>query len=343
MKIQNIKITLFNETVKAKIHFGDHNQTFLEDSEFFLEADHIINHENYTDDAYNFDICLLHTAVDVIEASKIQGGPDIQIACLPEGPAEHGKACWVGGWGTTEWRGSTSDVLMSVGVNVFSDEYCRQHSLYGNSIQDDELCAGLPATNLTSLNSLGNHITTGGKDACKGDSGGPLICEVDGHAVLTGVVSWGVKCGLDGYPGIYAKVWHYKKWIKNKISTAITTTTKPTTTTTAATTTTTAGINYGALDVSRYFDSRYWYQVMGGNAEKYDYFHINASDFNNIFIGFSNGFTGHTDTKWEIVLGGWGGKQHVIRDRNRGPILAKKTNPNRFVHFIFVGVSKRAF
>ena len=49
------------------------------------------------------------------------------MACLPQGPAEHGKACWVGGWGTTSWQGQVSDVLMSVGVNTFSDEYCRQH------------------------------------------------------------------------------------------------------------------------------------------------------------------------------------------------------------------------
>ena len=55
----------------------------------------------------------------------MNGGPDIQIACLPEGPAEHGKACWVGGWGVTE--SGISDLLMSVGVNIFSDDYCRQH------------------------------------------------------------------------------------------------------------------------------------------------------------------------------------------------------------------------
>ena len=106
------------------------------------------------------------------------------------------------------------------------------------------------------MNSIGNHITTGGKDACQGDSGGPLICEVDGHAVLTGIVSWGEGCGLEGYPGVYGEVWDYKEWIQNKI----------------ATYTTTAGIEYGELDASRYFNTRYWYQVMGGNAQNYDFF-----------------------------------------------------------------------
>ena len=89
-------------------------------------------------------------------------------------------------------------------------------------------------------------------------------------------------------------------------------------------------IDYGALDVSRYFNTNNWYQVIGGNAQNYDYFHINAQDFSSdIFIGFSTGFNDHNDAKWEIVIGGWGGKQHVIRDRNRGPILASKTNSDR--------------
>ena len=197
-----------------------------------------------------------------------------------------------------------------------------------------------------------------------------MICDVDGHAVLTGIVSWGIKCGVEGYPGVYGEVWHYKEWIQNKISSLVTTTAKTTTattttttasttaitnstttTTTSTTTTTTttttitttitssttttttaAGIKYGALDVSRYFNTRYWYQVMGGNVQNYDYFHFNAPNFSNdIHIGFSNGFNGHNDAKWEIVLGGWSGKKHVIRARNQGPNLAQKSNSNRLV------------
>ena len=44
----------------------------------------------------------------------------------------------------------------------------------------------------------------GGKDSCKGDSGGPLMVrQKDGRWVLVGLVSAGFSCGQPGQPGIY--------------------------------------------------------------------------------------------------------------------------------------------
>ena len=54
------------------------------------------------------------------------------------------------------------------------------------------MCAGYPG---------------GGKDVCNGDSGGPLMCDVDGQPVVFGVTSFGNdKCDDPAYPNVWARV-----------------------------------------------------------------------------------------------------------------------------------------
>lgn len=57
----------------------------------------------------------------------------------------------------------------------------------------------------------------GGKDSCQGDSGGPLwkwVANPVKHAVLTGIVSYGPICGINGEGAKYTQVKKYLKWIK---------------------------------------------------------------------------------------------------------------------------------
>ena len=89
-----------------------------------------------------------------------------------------------------------------------------------------------------------------------------------------------------------------------------------------------------SIDAVKVLSPGYNYQRLLNNAQNYEYFQFNAPNFNNdIHIGFSNGFTAHNDTKWEIVVGGWSGTKHVIREGNQYPIegLVQKANADRYI------------
>ena len=49
------------------------------------------------------------------------------------------------------------------------------------------------------------------------NSGGPLVCNSNGKAVLTGVTSGGYGCAKPRYPGVYARVTHVLDWIKSNM------------------------------------------------------------------------------------------------------------------------------
>merc|ERR1712224_198926 len=70
----------------------------------------------------------------------------------------------------------------------------------------------------------GNTIEAGmmcayseGKDSCGGDSGGPLLIEGSSPSTdeLVGIVSWGISCADQDYPGVYTRISYYYDWIVN--------------------------------------------------------------------------------------------------------------------------------
>ena len=60
-----------------------------------------------------------------------------------------------------------------------------------------------------------------GKDTCKGDGGSPLVCPSQADPNVyeqAGIVAWGIGCGEDGTPGVYASVAKAACWIDQTMS-----------------------------------------------------------------------------------------------------------------------------
>ncbi|XP_003705965.2 venom protease [Megachile rotundata] len=118
--------------------------------------------------------------------------------CLPPvGDTFENKSAVVIGWGMQYYGGPTSTVLMEAQIPIWPQNRCVRS--FVQRIDSNVMCAG---------------AYEGGRDACQGDSGGPLLLRLEnGRWVNVGIVSWGIRCGEPGIPGIYTRVSSYLDWI----------------------------------------------------------------------------------------------------------------------------------
>jgi len=72
--------------------------------------------------------------------------------------------------------------------------------------------------NLTSANICAG-VLAGGKDACSGDSGGPLIIQGKTYAddILVGLTSFGEGCAEKNTPAGYTNILQYYPWIIQQV------------------------------------------------------------------------------------------------------------------------------
>ncbi|XP_013912145.1 PREDICTED: serine protease 27-like [Thamnophis sirtalis] len=169
----------------------------------------IIPHPNYSANDTMYDIALVELN-DTVDITKY-----ILPMCLPESSVKFpdNTSCWITGWGRTDSKVDLEPPknLQEVEISIINTDYC--NSIYNmfnisilphSPIRDGMICAG---------------SFEGGKDSCQGDSGGPMVCQCDGNEnwLLTGIVSWGLGCGIAGVPGVYTSVAHYADWIRHHI------------------------------------------------------------------------------------------------------------------------------
>ncbi|KRZ07383.1 Transmembrane protease serine 2 [Trichinella pseudospiralis] len=139
-----------------------------------------------------YDIAVLQLLKPAVENSSKS------LVCLPTSDVAPGQKCIVTGWGRTFEGGSPSKILQQIKVPILSNAECNAPSRYSGFVSPTMFCAG---------------FDEGGRDSCQGDSGGPLVCEQDGIWELRGTVSWGIGCARPMRPGVYSRVYVFKKWI----------------------------------------------------------------------------------------------------------------------------------
>ncbi|MBO6900794.1 MAG: serine protease [Rhizobiaceae bacterium] len=100
------------------------------------------------------------------------------------------------------WRMRYSETAIDDAVQTMA-------ATMGDPLTDNMLCAG---------------EADGARDACNGDSGGPLFTIVGGKPVQVGIVSWGegpidadAACGHANAYGIYTRLANYQDWIADKM------------------------------------------------------------------------------------------------------------------------------
>lgn len=118
------------------------------------------------------------------------------IETIPYGGMElkPGTICSVAGWGlVNEYSKFAVREQRKVEVPVLASHVCKL--AYKDAFKEKGMfCAGQ---------------LFGGKDSCRGDSGGGFFC----NKTLQGVVSFGAGCGRPFYPGVYTHITNYRSWI----------------------------------------------------------------------------------------------------------------------------------
>lgn len=191
----------------------------------------VIVHEGYDETTLDNDIGLLRLA-------EPADAPTIALAA--DTPAE--GAATVIGWGMME-NGMFPMALMEAEIALYPNAACNSgiKDIYardlGNVLRhfaqrmrysDESIDAATRAITAEMADPLtGNMlcagVETGGRDACNGDSGGPLFMTRDGALVQVGIVSWGegpmdagAACGHANAYGIYTRLSNYRDWIGEK-------------------------------------------------------------------------------------------------------------------------------
>lgn len=164
------------------------------------------NHPKFSSNGHslNYDFML----VKIYGTSKYSA---VKINGNPKYPSLAGESLNVMGWGVSNVETKeAASVLQEVEVKYISNDVCNQIEGYYANFPDKISLDG-------EISEVMICAKDEGEDACQGDSGGPLIIrgksQAGGDDLLVGVVSWGIGCAHQNFPGVYARISNQIGWI----------------------------------------------------------------------------------------------------------------------------------
>ena len=112
--------------------------------------------------------------------------------CLPEQETVPGSSC------VTSGVNRDSKIIDAVPLNLLDDSSCNDHYVYnhfGTTLNENQLCAGLPSNTNSTAPFNGKH---------QEDFGGPLICldKTNQKPIFTGISSSNSLSTKNGQPGL---------------------------------------------------------------------------------------------------------------------------------------------
>ncbi|KAL1787983.1 mannan-binding lectin serine protease 1 isoform X2 [Sigmodon hispidus] len=178
-----------------KIIMGKHWRRRSDEDEQHLGVKQIVLHPLYNPSTFENDLGL----VELSQSPRLNDF--VMPVCLPEQPSREGTMAIVSGWGK-QFLQRFPENLMEIEIPIVNYDTCQEAYVPSKKkVTKDMICAG---------------EKEGGKDACAGDSGGPMVTkdEEEGQWYLVGVVSWGEDCGKKDRYGVYSYVYPNKDWIQ---------------------------------------------------------------------------------------------------------------------------------
>jgi len=179
------------------IRIADHNSVASRGrSANVHDFDEVIRHPNFVAKTFENDMMVIRLKEPVEDATIVRMNNINEIPLRLQ-------TLTVVGWGAIPDQQEFPGILHYARVPYVPNERCENTVYQGKQLYKDEISS-------TMMCAGGDGV-----DACRGDSGSPLVIPSPDGDLLVGLVSWGRGCAI--YPGVYSRMSSFYNWARTHV------------------------------------------------------------------------------------------------------------------------------